>query len=289
MIVVVERRSIEEETATKRTEPGTAPSRCNRTPQVRQIDLCAVRSSGPAAGHVVLTRSLSACPTSAVPLENRCPSPRRLIHPASRKARLILPDGPLFMLRSLYDWTISLARHRHAMTALVLVAFAESSIFPIPVDVLLIPMVLAARDKAWRIASVCTVASVLGGLAGYGIGYGLFEAVGKPILEFYGAMPKFEEFRHLYNEWGAWIVIMGGITPFPYKVITIASGATRLDPLVFIVASIVARSLRFFIVAGAIWYFGPPIRGWLERNLGLATTIFFILLIGGFLVIEFVV
>ncbi len=193
------------------------------------------------------------------------------------------------MLQGLYDWTLSLAGHRHAMWALVIVSFAESSVFPIPVDVLLIPMVLAARDKAWRIAAACTAASVIGGLAGYGIGYGLFEAVGKPILEFYGAMPKFDEFRSLYNEWGAWIVIMAGVTPFPYKVITIASGATQLDLVVFTIASIVSRAIRFFFVAAVIWYFGPPIRTWLERNLGLATTIFFICLIGGFLVIKFLV
>ena len=192
------------------------------------------------------------------------------------------------MLRRTYDWTLSLAGHRHAMLALVLVSFAESSVFPIPVDVLLIPMVLAARERAWRIAAACTAASVIGGLAGYGIGYGLFEAVGRPILEFYGAMAKFEEFRALYNEWGAWIVIMAGVTPFPYKVVTIASGATHLDLVVFTVSSVVSRALRFFFVAAVIWYFGPPIKGWLERNLGLATTLFFVALIGGFLVIKFV-
>jgi membrane protein YqaA with SNARE-associated domain len=192
------------------------------------------------------------------------------------------------MIRRLYDWTLGLAGHRRAPWALAAVSFVESSVFPIPPDVLLIPMVMAERRRAWFFAALCTVASVAGGFAGYLIGYGLFEALGRPILDFYGALAKFEEFSALYNEWGAWIVLMGGLTPFPYKVITIASGATGLDLAVFTVASAVARGGRFFLVAGLIWYFGPPIQRWLERNLGLATTIFFVCLIGGFLAIKFV-
>jgi membrane protein YqaA with SNARE-associated domain len=192
------------------------------------------------------------------------------------------------MIRRLYDWTLGLAGHRRAPWALAAVSFVESSVFPIPPDVLLIPMVMAERRRAWFFAALCTIASVAGGFAGYFIGYGLFEALGRPILDFYGALAKFEEFSALYNEWGAWIVLMGGLTPFPYKVITIASGATGLDLAVFTVASAVARGGRFFLVAGLIWYFGPPIQRWLERNLGLATTIFFVCLIGGFLAIKFV-
>ncbi len=193
------------------------------------------------------------------------------------------------MIRGLYDWTMNLAGHRHALPALALIAFIESSIFPIPPDILIIPMVLAAREKAWRIALVCTVASVLGGLAGYGIGYSLYETVGKPLLEFYGYADKFTQFQGYYHEWGAWIVGGAGLTPFPYKVITIASGVADLDLIVFTIASILSRGLRFFLVAGLLWYFGDPIRTFIEKHLGLLATAFFVLLFGGFVLLKFLV
>ena len=192
------------------------------------------------------------------------------------------------MLRGLYDWTMKLAGHRHAMWALAFVAFIESSIFPIPPDVLIIPMVLAARHKAWRIAAVATIASVAGGLAGYAIGAGLFESVGRPLLDFYGYANKFETFREGYNEWGAWIVAFFGLTPFPYKVITITSGVTDLNLMVFILASVVSRGARFFLVAALLWYFGEPIRLFIEKYLGLLTILFFVLLIGGFVLLKYV-
>jgi membrane protein YqaA with SNARE-associated domain len=175
----------------------------------------------------------------------------------------------------------------HAMFTLALVAFVESSVFPIPPDVLIIPMVLAARANAWRIAIVCTAASVIGGFAGYGIGMFLFDQVAEPILRFYGYMDKFAAFRELYNHWGAWIVFGAGITPFPYKVITIASGITALDPLVFGIASVLARGLRFFFIAWLLWKFGTPIRAFIEAHLGKLATIFFVLLIGGFIALKF--
>ena len=192
------------------------------------------------------------------------------------------------MLQRIYDRVMGLAAHRHAIWWLAAISFIESSVFPIPPDVLLIPMVLAARTQAWRIAAVCTVASVLGGLAGYGIGAFLFEAVGRPLLEFYGYTGKFESFRAQYNEWGAWIVAGAGITPFPYKVITIASGATGLDPLTFTIASVLSRGARFFMVAALLWWIGPPVRVFIERHLALLTTAFFALLFGGFIVIKYV-
>ena len=133
------------------------------------------------------------------------------------------------MLRSTYDWVIEFASRRYAIWVLTAVAFIESSVFPIPPDVLLIPMVLAARDRAWRFAAVCTIASVLGGMLGYVIGMFLYESAGLPLLELYGYADKFDEFSSRYNEWGAWIVFIAGLTPFPYKVITIASGVTELD------------------------------------------------------------
>jgi len=192
------------------------------------------------------------------------------------------------MLRRLYDWTMAQATTPHAMATLAVVAFVESSIFPIPPDVLIIPMVLAARERAWRIAFVCTIASVIGGFAGYGIGLFLFDQVARPILAFYGYMDKFESFQALYNHWGAWIVFGAGVTPFPYKVITIASGLTALNPFVFALASVLARGLRFFLVAALLWKFGEPIRGFIEAHLGKLATLFFVLLIGGFVALKYV-
>ena len=194
---------------------------------------------------------------------------------------------PVF--RPLYDWTLRLAGHRRALPALAGISFIESSVFPIPPDVMLVPMVLARPERAWLIALVCTVASVAGGLAGYAIGYFLYEAVGIPILEFYGYLGKFTEFQHSYNEWGWWIVFGAGLTPFPFKVITIASGVTALDPVVFTLAALVSRGARFFIVAALLWRFGPAIRELIERRFALLTVVFFVLLIGGFVSLRYVV
>ena len=193
------------------------------------------------------------------------------------------------MLRRLYDWTMNLASHRHAGRMLGAVSFIESSVFPIPPDVILIPMVLSERTKAWIYAGIATVASVLGGLLGYVIGAFLFDAVGQPLLQFYGYGDKFADFAARYNEWGAWIVFIAGVTPFPYKVITIASGATALNVWVFILASILARGLRFFVLCALLYWFGPPIRAFVEKYLGLVATAFVILLIGGFVVVKYVI
>jgi membrane protein YqaA with SNARE-associated domain len=189
-------------------------------------------------------------------------------------------------LHRLYAWTMAQALRPHALWILALVSFVESSVFPIPPDVLLIPMVLAAPQRAWLIAGVCTISSVLGGLAGYAIGALLFEAIGRPILDLYGYMAQFAEFQTRYNEWGAWIVFGAGLTPFPYKVVTIASGVTDLNLTTFIVASVLSRGMRFFMVAALLWYFGEPMRRFIERNLGWLTVLFFVLLLGGFLVLR---
>jgi len=200
-----------------------------------------------------------------------------------------LPSGGSSrVLQKLYDRTIALSAHRHALLALALISFIESSVFPIPPDVLLIPMVLAARDRAWIIAGVATAASVAGGFAGYAIGSVFFEGLGQPILDFYGYTEKFREFADLYNEWGIWIVGGAGFTPFPYKVITIASGVTGLDLTEFGIASLVSRGARFFLVAALLWKFGPPLRRFIEGNLALLTTAFFVLLVGGFVVLRLV-
>ena len=191
------------------------------------------------------------------------------------------------MLRRLYDWTIRLAESPHALWALAVVAFAESSVFPIPPDVIMIPMIIAPPKRAFLIAGVALAASVTGGIAGYLIGWGLFESVGRPVLAFYHMTDKFDEFRAAYNDWGAWAVLIAGVTPFPYKVITILSGATGLNFAVFMVASVVARGLRFFVVAGLLWQFGAPIRDFIEKRLGLMFILFVALLLGGFYVVRF--
>jgi len=160
-------------------------------------------------------------------------------------------------------------------------------VFPIPPDVLQIPMVLARRDRAWIYAAIATVASVLGGVAGYLIGWLVFDTVGRPLLDFYGYGAKFDDFAARYNHWGAWIVFIAGVTPFPYKVITIASGATGLPMPVFMVASVAARGLRFFVVSALLYWFGPPIRAFIERYLGLLAIVFVVLLLGGFALVKY--
>ncbi len=191
------------------------------------------------------------------------------------------------MLRGLYDWTMRMAAHRRAQAWLFVVSFVESSFFPIPPDVMIVPMVLAEKAKAFRIAFICTIGSVLGALLGYAIGALLFETVGQPMLEFYGYGVAFADFTQRYNEWGAWIVAAAALTPFPFKVITIASGATGLDLMVFVIASALARGLRFYLEAALLWRFGPPIRDFIEGNLKLVTTAFFCLLLGGFVAIKY--
>lgn len=191
------------------------------------------------------------------------------------------------MLQATYDRLMRAATHRHANYWLAFISFVESSFFPIPPDTMLVPMVLANRKNAWRAAGICTIASVLGGLAGYAIGALLYETLGLPLLEFYGYAEKFASFTAQYNEWGAWIVFGAGITPFPYKVITIASGVTHLDLLIFTIASVLARGLRFYLVAALCWRFGPAVQRTIEKNLGLWTTAGFLLLLGGFALVKY--
>jgi membrane protein YqaA with SNARE-associated domain len=193
------------------------------------------------------------------------------------------------MIRRIYDWTMRMAAHEHAPRALFTVAFVESSFFPIPPDVMLVPMVLAERAKAFSFAAIATLGSVIGGIAGYAIGYFLLEYVGEPILRLYGYAGRFQEFATLFNDWGVWILIIKGMTPFPYKVLTILAGATHMALAPFIAASIVARAMRFFLVAGLLYWFGPPIQAFIERRLSLVTTLLVALLVSGFIAIKFVV
>jgi Predicted membrane protein len=191
------------------------------------------------------------------------------------------------MIRSLYDWTISLGQTRYALWALAIVAFLESSVFPIPPDVLMIPMILAAPHRAFIIAGLCTAASVLGGLAGYWIGFAAYDEIGRPILESLGKSDSMEAFNERFNDFGFWPVLVAGVTPFPYKVITIMSGWTGLPLATFVVTSIIARGLRFFLVATLLWYYGEPIRAFIERRLGLVFVAFVLLLAAGFAVVAY--
>jgi membrane protein YqaA with SNARE-associated domain len=193
------------------------------------------------------------------------------------------------MMRRLYDWMMRMAGHRNAPHALFWVSFVESSIFPIPPDVMLVPMILANRSKAWFYATICTVGSVIGGIAGYAIGSYLFEYIGEPILQLYGYGERYKDAAALFQEWGVWILIAKGWTPFPYKVLTIAAGAFQMSFLPFIMASIVARAMRFYLVATLLYFFGEPIREFIEKRLSLVTTAFLIALIGGFVAIKYLI
>ncbi len=192
------------------------------------------------------------------------------------------------MLRGLYDWTMRKAASDKAPAALAGVSFVESSFFPIPPDVMLIPMILSRREKAWWYATIATVASVLGGLLGYAIGYFLYDAVGLPILKFYGREHALDSFMAFVRDYGVPAVIIKGMTPIPYKVVTIAAGVGHMDLLAFIGASIVARAMRFFMVAALLYYAGEPIREFIEKRLSLVMTVFLVLLIGGFVAVKYI-
>ncbi len=191
------------------------------------------------------------------------------------------------MLTRLYARTLALAEHPRAMWALALVAFVESSVFPIPPDVLMIPMILARPHRAWAIAGVALVASVLGGLLGYAIGAFAYEGIGQPILNAMGKADAMEAFNTRFNDFGFWAVLAAGVTPFPYKVITIMSGWTGMPLFTFIATSILARALRFYVLAGLLRTFGEPVREFIESRLNLVFTVFVVLLVGGFFLVKY--
>lgn len=171
------------------------------------------------------------------------------------------------IIRKIYDWTLRQARTPYAEWTLFGVSFAESSFFPLPPDVMLLPMCIADRAKALRFATVCTVASVLGGLMGYAIGALLYETAGKWIIETYHLQSAFDKFHDGFNEWGVWIILAKGLTPIPYKLVTIASGVAHFPLLAFVLASIVTRGARFFLVAWLVMKFGAPIQTFVEKYL----------------------
>jgi membrane protein YqaA with SNARE-associated domain len=193
------------------------------------------------------------------------------------------------MFKRLYEWTLTLAGRPGATWALAAISFAESSFFPLPPDVILVPMSLSRPDRAWFYAGLCTVTSVLGGLVGYGIGALLYDSIGHWLISAYGYGEGMEQFRKAYAEYGAWIILLKGVTPIPYKLVTITSGFAGYDLLWFTGLSLVTRGARFYLLAGLLNRFGGPIRGLMERHFGLAMGLLAAIIVGGFVLVKFVV
>ncbi len=190
------------------------------------------------------------------------------------------------LLRSLYNWTLKKAEHKYSSWVLSIVSFAESSFFPIPPDVLLIPMIIAKRTKAWTYAFICTLSSVFGGVVGYAIGFFLFNSIGILIVEFYHLTNSFNTFENYYKEYGMLIVLGAGFTPFPFKFITIASGVFSLNIFLFIFTAFIARGFRFYLLAILLFIFGERIKFLIDKYFNILAVLFFILLIGSFMLIK---
>jgi len=191
------------------------------------------------------------------------------------------------IIRRLYDWVLHWAETPYGMWALFLIAFAESSFFPIPPDVLLIALAISIPTRAFHFALIATIGSLIGGIAGYGIGMFGYDSIGRPIVEFYHGQEIMQAIKERYDEYGFWGVLVAAITPLPYKIFTISSGMFSFDFFQFMIASIIGRSVRFFAVAGLIWKFGTPIKGFIDKYFNLLATLFIILLIGGFIIIKY--
>lgn len=192
------------------------------------------------------------------------------------------------MLRKTYDWVMQWSSSPYAGWALFWLALIESSFFPVPPDVLLMAMSLSVPAKAFVYAAISSAGSVLGGMLGYFLGFGFMEALGRPILEWYGVMDKFDKISGFYQEYDAWAVAIAGFTPLPYKVFTIAAGACEINFFIFVLASLLSRSARFFIVAGLIYKFGAPVKVFIEKYFNILTIVFALLLVGGFVLIKMV-
>jgi len=188
------------------------------------------------------------------------------------------------MLRRIYDWCVAAADKPYALWILSAVAFAESSFFPVPPDIMLVPMSLAKPKRAWLYAGVCTVASVTGGLLGYAIGALLYDSVGQWLFKLYGLGDKMETFRAFYAEWGAVAILVKGVTPIPYKLVTITSGFAGYNIWMFTLFSVITRGARFFLAAVVLNRFGDPIRRQIEKNLGLWVMVFAVVLVAGFVI-----
>ena len=192
------------------------------------------------------------------------------------------------MLKKFYKWTIKEATKPYATWVLGILSFMESSISPFPPDPLMIPMIIAKPNHAWRLAFITTIMSVLGGFVGYSIGYFLFETIGEWIIKTYGLESAFLQVQTLFNSWGFWIILLKGLTPIPFKIVTITSGVTRLDFMTFALASILSRGLRFYIEAALLWKYGEAMRGIIERNLTMLTFTFIGILAGGIALLKFI-
>jgi membrane protein YqaA with SNARE-associated domain len=192
------------------------------------------------------------------------------------------------MLHALYARTLALSASPRAPIWLALIAFAESSFFPLPPDTLLVPMVLARPRRAWALAALCTVCSVVGGCLGYLIGAELLDRVAMPILRAYHAEGALGNFQVMYARWGLWVILVKGLTPIPYKLVTIASGAAHFNFPIFVGASFVSRGARFFLEAGLLRRYGDPVREFIDRRLTLVTAAFLALLVAGVVVLKFV-
>ena len=187
------------------------------------------------------------------------------------------------MLRRFYDWMLRASESPRAVWILAIVSFAESSFFPFPPDVMLLPMAVAKPKRAFFYAAVCTVTSVVGGLFGYAIGYLLYDTIGTWLMNAYGYQQGVEEFRCLYAQWGAWIILIKGLTPIPYKIVTITSGFAGYNLLWFTLLSLITRGARFFILAGILNFFGDRLRAFIDKHLGLVAAGFVAILVGGVL------
>lgn len=191
-------------------------------------------------------------------------------------------------IKRLYDWVLHWAETPYGVPALFLLAFAESSFFPVPPDVLLITLAISIPKRAFKYAAICLAGSVLGGMLGYGIGLHGYELIGKPIVDFYHGQAVMDKVKYMYDQHGFIGILVAAVTPIPYKVFTIASGVFKFDFPLFVIASIVGRATRFFVVAGLIWKFGPPIRDFIDKYFNILSWAFIVLLVGGFVLIKYV-
>ncbi len=206
---------------------------------------------------------------------------------STREGRDEAADEATSLIQKMYDWAIVQAQSKYATSVLAVIAFLESSIFPIPPDVMLVPMCLADRRRAFLFGAICTIASVIGGIAGYYIGYALIDSLGTWIVKTYGLQSRLDQFQAQIQEYGVWIILVKGLTPIPYKLVTIACGAGKMNLFDFIWASALTRGVRFMTEATLLWWFGPPIRNFIEKRLTVLTWVFLIALIGGFIVIRY--
>ncbi len=191
-------------------------------------------------------------------------------------------------IKKMYDWVLHWAETPYGVPALFILAFAESSFFPVPPDVLLLALAISIPTRSFYFALICTIGSVVGGVVGYGIGMFAFDMIGQPIVEFYHGQPVMDKIQHWYEVYGFWGILIAAITPIPYKVFTIASGVFHFNFGTFSLASVIGRSFRFFAVGAMIYWFGPPIKVFIDKYFNILSILFIILLVGGFVLIKYI-